>query len=452
MSALRSRAANSSDEVLTRRLERERKARKQAEALLEQKSRELFLSNVEIRESEERIRAILNTVASGIITISDEGMIESVNCAVEQLFGYFADEMINQHVKILFPSLYQEQGEDFIKTYLGSGQARVIGTGREILGQRKDGTTFPLDLAVTELHQTDRRVFIGVLRDLTYYNELQRQLVNAQKLESIGQLAAGIAHEINTPIQFVGDNVRFVSDSIRDLLNIIGRYRALLPECEPGDRTIASICKGNEIERQMDFPFLEEEMPKALEQSLEGVSRVAEIVKAMKEFAHPGGEDKQSIDVHEAIQSTVIVAKNEWKFVAEMVTEFDSSLPPVPCLPGEFNQVILNIIVNAAHAITDALGDDSGKKGTITITTRRDEDWAEIRIRDTGTGIPENARTKVFDPFYTTKEVGKGTGQGLAMAHSTIVDRHGGMLTFETEIGKGTVFIVRLPLGDEEAC
>ncbi len=438
-------------EVLTRRLEREKKARKQAETLLEQKSRELYLSNVEIRESEERTRAILNTVASGIITANDQGVIESVNHATEQVFGYQADEMVGQHLRMLMPASYDEHGDDFIKTYVGTGQARVIGTGHEVLGQRKDGSTFPLDLAVTELCLTDRVIRIGVLRDLTRYNELQRQLVQAQKLESIGQLAAGVAHEINTPIQFVGDNVRFVTDSIRDLLELIGGYQSFLRECEPGARTEDSISKAKEIEEGTDLPFLEEELPRALQQSLEGVDRVTEIVRAMKEFAHPGGEDKQPINVNEAIQSTITVSRSEWKYVAEIATAFDLTLPLVPCLPGEFNQVILNIIVNAAHAIGDVLQYQPGSKGTITITTQRDGGWAEIRVRDTGTGIPEDARAKIFDPFFTTKEVGKGTGQGLAIAHSTIADKHGGTLTFETESGKGTTFVIRLPLvGDSE--
>ena len=165
----------------------------------------------------------------------------------------------------------------------------------------------------------------------------------------------------------------------------------------------------------------------------------------MKEFSHPGSAEKAQADINKAIESTVTVARNEWKYVADVEMDFDPELPSVPCILGDFNQVILNMIVNAAHAIAGVIGDGSDGKGKIKISTRRDGDSADIRVSDTGTGIPKEAQSRVFDPFFTTKEVGKGTGQGLAIAHDVIVEKHGGSLTFETEEGKGTTFIVRLP-------
>ena len=195
-----------------------------------------------------------------------------------------------------------------------------------------------------------------------------------------------------------------------------------------------------------DIDYLLSEVPRAIRQALEGVERIAKIVQSMKEFAHPGPAEKQSVDLNRAIESTVTVAQNEWKYVAELETDFDTALTPVPCLLGEFNQVILNMIINAAHAIADVVGDGSRGKGQIRIATRLAGEWAEVRISDTGTGIPEGARAKVFDPFFTTKEVGKGTGQGLAISHTVVVERHGGQLTFETQEGVGTTFVVRLPL------
>jgi signal transduction histidine kinase len=189
-----------------------------------------------------------------------------------------------------------------------------------------------------------------------------------------------------------------------------------------------------------------EEVPRALHQSLEGVSRVAAIVLAMKEFSHPGLKEKTRIDINHAIQSTITVSRNEWKYVSEVETDLDESLPPVSCLPGEFNQVVLNIIINAAHAIADVVGKDSGSKGKISLQTRRDGDWVEIRIRDTGAGIPKEAQNRIFDPFFTTKQVGKGTGQGLAIARNVIVNKHAGLLNFESEPGKGTTFIIRIPI------
>jgi signal transduction histidine kinase len=149
--------------------------------------------------------------------------------------------------------------------------------------------------------------------------------------------------------------------------------------------------------------------------------------------------------LNHAIECTITVARNEWKYVADVETDFDQSLPPISCQPGEFNQVILNLIVNAAHAIAGVIGKGGPEKGKIKVQTRDCQGWAEIRIQDTGSGIPEKVQARVFDPFFTTKEIGKGTGQGLAIARSVVVDKHDGTIHFETAEGKGTTFIIRLP-------
>lgn len=180
------------------------------------------------------------------------------------------------------------------------------------------------------------------------------------------------------------------------------------------------------------------------------MEQVTRIVRAMKEFSHPGKGGKALTNINKAIENTITVSRNEWKYVSDVVTEFDPELPLVPCLPGEFNQVILNLIINAAHAVAEKVG-TSAEKGSITVSTLKQDTWAEIRISDTGPGIPEEIQSRVFDPFFTTKEVGKGTGQGLAIARSIIVDKHGGSLAFDTEPGAGTTFIIRMPLGDKEA-
>ena len=186
---------------------------------------------------------------------------------------------------------------------------------------------------------------------------------------------------------------------------------------------------------EADLTYLLGEVPQAIAQALEGVGRISKIVKAMKEFSHPGSEGKCAIDLNHAIETTIAVARNEWKYVADVQTCFAADLPPVPCLAGEFNQVILNLLMNAAQTI-----------GTITITTKCEEDWVEVQIQDTGAGIPEDVRARIFEPFFTTKEVGKGTGQGLALAHAVIVKKHDGKIWFESEVGKGTTFFLRLPL------
>jgi signal transduction histidine kinase len=275
---------------------------------------------------------------------------------------------------------------------------------------------------------------------------MELQLRQAQKLESIGQLAAGIAHEINTPTQYIGDNVRFLQDAFTDLREVNRGFLQLLEAARQGAVSDEVV---RELEDQMedaDMEYLAEEIPRAIAHTLEGVERVTKIVRAMKSFSHPGSEEKTPIDLNKAVESTVTVSRNEWKYHADLVTDLDPALPLVPCLPGELNQVILNLIINAAHAIADVVGDGSQGKGTLTVRTRHDGTWAEIRIEDTGGGIPEQVRERIFDPFFTTKPVGKGTGQGLAISRSVIVDQHGGTIYFDTELGRGTSFVVRLPL------
>jgi signal transduction histidine kinase len=275
---------------------------------------------------------------------------------------------------------------------------------------------------------------------------LNQRLAQAQKLESIGELAAGIAHEINTPIQYVGDNTRFVQDACGDLTTILLCCQTLIATIDSGN----NVDKATEALRtsmeDADVSYLIEEIPTAISQTLEGVDRVANIVRAMKEFAHPGASEMTLTDLSHSITNTVMVARNEWKYVADLETQFDANLDPVPCLPGELNQVLLNMIVNAAHAIGDTLGDSPKSKGKITVSTAKKSPFAEIRISDTGSGIsPENTE-RIFTPFFTTKAAGKGTGQGLAIAHSVIVEKHGGTISVESELGKGTTFLIRIPL------
>jgi signal transduction histidine kinase len=276
--------------------------------------------------------------------------------------------------------------------------------------------------------------------------EQTQQLLQAQKLESIGQLAAGIAHEINTPIQFVGDNTRFIQDEFKNISTLLTGCSKLIEALNTNSPTAEAAKEIEEISKQVDSEYLCDEIPKALQQSLDGIARVTRIVRAMKEFSHPGSTDKQVIDLNRTIESTIVVSTNEWKYVAEVQMDFDKSLPLVPCLPGEFNQVILNLLVNSAHALAEVKDRGVTGKGKITISTRQVGDWAEIRMHDTGSGIPKEIAHKIFDPFFTTKEVGKGTGQGLSIARSIIVKKHGGTMEFESEPGKGTTFILRLPI------
>lgn len=282
--------------------------------------------------------------------------------------------------------------------------------------------------------------------EISERERMQHELAHAKKLESIGHLAAGIAHEINTPAQYVGDNIRFLQEVFADVDNLLACFDQLLQATKQHAFVDEAINKVKMAANKADVEYLREEVPNAIGQSLDGIQRVASIVRAMKDFSHPGNQEKQPIDLNRSIDSTLTVSRNEWKYVADLITDYAPNLPLVPCFPGNFNQIILNLVVNATQAIADVVGDGSGKKGTITVRTRPVGDWAEIRIEDTGTGIPEDIREKVFDQFFTTKDVGKGTGQGLAMAHAIVVKKHGGTITFDTEVGQGTAFTIQLPI------
>jgi signal transduction histidine kinase len=292
--------------------------------------------------------------------------------------------------------------------------------------------------ALQAAHEKLERANQKIQRDIESMQKIEIELRQAQKLEAVGRLASGIAHEINTPTQFVTDSVRFLADGVGDLLKVIEAQNELLKKAP------ASVAAELEkIHADADLAYLGEGMPKAIERALEGLGRVAEIVRSMKRFAHPDQDLKTPADLNDAIRNTVTIARNEYKYVADLDLDL-SPIPPVMCHVGELNQVILNLLVNAAHAIADLVG-QSEARGKITVRTRRDGEHVVISVGDTGTGIPEGIQERIFEPFFTTKEVGRGTGQGLAIARS-VVDRHGGKLTFTTEMGKGSVFHVRLPI------
>ncbi|HEY6124550.1 MAG TPA: ATP-binding protein, partial [Steroidobacteraceae bacterium] len=288
------------------------------------------------------------------------------------------------------------------------------------------------------------KVLRGMMLDVTDQRRLETELAQAQKLESVGRLAAGVAHEINTPVQFVSDSVHFVREAMDDLSGIVDKYRELRTATENGTDVKAAAKAVEEAEDDADLDYILENAPVALDRARDGLGRVAAIVRSMKEFAHPDRKEMAQSDLNQAIASTLVIASNEYKYVAEVETRF-AELPLVNCYAGEINQVVLNLIVNAAHAIGDVVK-GTAAKGKITVTTRVLDASVEIAIGDTGKGIPVEVRGRIFDPFFTTKEVGKGTGQGLAIARTVVVDKHGGTLHFETEVGRGTTFFIRLPI------
>ncbi|MBL0213816.1 MAG: PAS domain S-box protein [Myxococcales bacterium] len=285
----------------------------------------------------------------------------------------------------------------------------------------------------------------GIILDVTRQRLLEDELRQAQKLESVGRLAAGVAHEINTPIQFVSDSVQFARDAIVDLVAITDKYRAASDGILDGTAgSSARATAAATAASDGDLAYIVEQIPKALDRALEGTSRVATIVRSMKSFAHRDRAAAERIDLNEAVLSTLTVARGEYKYIAEL--ELDCHpIPPVTCWIGEINQVVLNLVVNAAHAIKHKHG-DSGVLGVIKVSTRCEDDRVTISITDSGTGIPDAVREHLFEPFFTTKPVGEGSGQGLALARAIVVDKHHGSLTFDTALGEGSTFHLCIPV------
>lgn len=281
--------------------------------------------------------------------------------------------------------------------------------------------------------------------------ELELQLQLSQKLESIGRLAAGVAHEINTPTQFISDNTHFLTDAFAKIETVLAQYRALCMAAGIEGACTAAVAAVVEAEHEAELDYILSEIPHCLQQSIDGLARVAGIVGSLKEFAHPNLPELVPSDLNRAINISVVVSRHEWKYVADLATELDPSLPLVPCVVDEFNQVMLNLIVNSAHAIADALKGRGQSRGKITIRTKSEPQWAIIEVEDTGTGIPPDLIDRIFEPFFTTKAPGKGTGQGLAIARSVIVKHHGGTIDVRTTPGSGATFILRLPLAKAPA-
>jgi len=403
-----------------------------------------------LKESEERFKTISHAALDAIIMIDADGRIIFWNPAAERIFGYRADEVHGRPVHdLLVPERLRAQARAGFERFRKTGNGLAVGRLLELTAVRKDGNEMPIEIAVSGISKGEGWQAIAIIRDITARKQMEGQLAQAQKLEAIGSLAAGIAHEINTPTQYVSDNTSFLSDAFGDLEQLIAAHRRLCGAVSAGETALAEcVREAEEIARKIDVGYLLEEIPKSLQQSKEGLMRIAEIVRAMKEFSHPSSKEKRPVDLNQAIRTTVTVARNEWKYVADLSLDLEADLPPVPGLPGEINQTLLNIIVNAAHAIGEVAKGKSAGKGRISVSTRRLEDAAEIRIADTGGGIPEKIRHRIFDPFFTTKGIGKGTGQGLAIARTVVVKHHGGALEFETEEGRGTTFVIRFPLKD----
>jgi PAS domain S-box-containing protein len=397
-----------------------------------------------------------------------EPIIVYCNKVVADEHGFRREELIGKGISTLAPWANRE-------TAHGSEIDAALRTGQTFHHEsevaRRDGGTFWLGLSIRPIFDDAGRLThsVSIGADITAKRdgilkkqELQNKLVEemqerarvvielqlAQKLESVGRLAAGIAHEINTPIQYVGDGVYFLRSAYEDFNHLLDGWRNAVDALGDHPAHSALRLEVSELTAKYDLEFLRAEIPRAFDRTADGVERVTNIVKAMKEFAHPDTNEQSPADLNHAIDTTLLVASNEYKYSAKVHTEF-AELPEVVCNVGELNQVFLNLIVNAAHAIHDA-GKDTDS-GEIKISTEVAGDSVVIRFSDNGCGVPPENLPKLYDPFFTTKEVGRGTGQGLAISHSIIVDKHGGTIGVISKVGTGTEFTLRLPIGGRPA-
>jgi PAS domain S-box-containing protein len=381
------------------------------------------------------LRTMIDLIPAFIYAKDVDSRFIAMNAALARNMGTTSEQAIGK-------TDFDFHTPDLANKFFSDEQA-LIKSGAAIIDLEEPGfdqvTGLPRTVCTSKVPLRDENGkvigIIGVGFDITERKLAEQRLAQGEHLESIGRLAAGVAHEINTPIQYLNDSVSFIREAMQELLAHNAKLAALLPAA------------AKEAAQDENIEDLKMDLPPALDRVVDGLGRIAEIVRSMKEFSHVDQREMSRVDLNRAIKSTLVIARSEYKYVADVETEF-ADLPQVVCHGGQINQVVLNLVVNAAHAIADKVKGTSNK-GLITVKTSVDNGFALVSIADTGGGIPEAIRKRIFEPFFTTKEVGKGTGQGLSIAHN-VVKAHGGALDFDTEMGKGTTFYVRLPLAAEE--
>ncbi len=413
------------------------------------------LAQQAMMEQKQFLTDMTNSMSDACVVLDGQGRVTYANSECVRLLGWTESDLQGSlFVARIYPekaSLSAKAARKAIAQTLEDGLVRK--DFEDCILDRR-GNKREVSFSVSPLVGNDRPNGVVVMfRDIAQRKlaeaeraRLERELNQSHKMEAVGQLAGGIAHEINTPIQYVGDNLRFFKQAFNDIVKLLACYKDLHRQAAEIDMLKPQVEWVGAAADDADIDYLEDELPKAIEQSIAGAEQVAGIVQAMKEFAHPGSVNKELTDMNRLVSNAATVCKNEWKYVAILELDLDEHLPPVTCMASEISQVMLNLIVNAAYAI-ESRGEE--EKGRITISTRQSADQVEIRVSDTGTGIPKTVQPYVFNPFFTTKDVGRGSGQGLAIVRDIVASKHQGEIFFETEVGKGTTFVVRLPLNTD---
>jgi PAS domain S-box-containing protein len=389
----------------------------------------------------ERLEAVLDCAPAVVVAVDRNGAIQFVNKApADQSKDDLVGTSWMQHV----PLAEQPKMSAALQIVLAGGAPHAF----DVSVPSADGRVACYANYMGPMHSANSITgAVLVSQDVTELRHAEVELFESKRLVSIGTLAAGVAHEINTPLQYIGDNIEFLRDTTRDLLDLLAPVRALRLALERetlSSESREALAATSAAEQRADVDYVSEHVPKALERCLDGLQRVTTIVRSLKEFSHPAQDEMVAVDLNRAVLATLTVARGEYKYIAELETDL-GDIPNVVCHVNQINQVVLNILINATHALADRHR-GTENKGVIRVKTRSEGDTVVIAIRDTAGGIPESIQPRIFDPFFTTKEVGRGTGQGLAIAWATVKNVHGGELTFESVVGQGTEFFIRLPI------
>ena len=401
-----------------------------------------------LETEKEELNVTLRNIRDGVISTNASDEIILINQAVLEITGWSKIELIGRNIVEFFETLNADYtalaGKSELSTIFGMNENNQSVTSEAMEIVSKDGSKKMIYCSSAQINDLDSvlKGNVYVFKDITEQVKIESQLHLSQKMQAVGQLAAGIAHEINTPMQYLMDNNLFLKDSftsLREYINLI-------------DKSISENVNPEFIlnkKAEIDLDFLLEEIPIAISQTESGIDRVSKIVMAMKDFSHPGQKEKVMADINHGIEVTATLSKNEWKYYAELELNLDKNIPMVFCNIDEINQVILNLIVNGAHAIHEKMDKTkNNEKGKIKISTTLEIESVSIEVSDTGVGIPADIKERIFDPFFTTKEVGKGTGQGLAITHNIIIRNHNGSICVESVIGVGTTFRIKIPVKD----
>lgn len=406
------------------------------------------VTQIKLAESEQkRLTTAIDQAAEAIVITDLKGNITYVNPSFETITGYHRDEVLGKNPSILKSG---EHDGEFYKNLWGTITKGEVWAGR-FVNLRKNGQRYTQEATIGPVRDEQGKAisYVCVARDISEQLIFEAQLRQAQKLESIGELAAGIAHEINTPTQYVISNSQFLEEAFGTLMKMLNGSRSLIKAVQEGKDHDELVRMADTILDEKELGFLEEDLPSAFKESEHGLKRISEIVQSIKQLAYPGEVRKGLHSLNEIVRNAITVSTNEWKYVADIDQNLSEDLPEIYCLKGEVGQVVLNLIVNGAHAIESRIAGSTEYKGKLTLSTSYNDDQVILTVADNGSGMSDVVVERAFDPFFTTKEVGKGTGQGLAIAHNVVVNMHCGEISIETEEGVGSTFIIKLPIQDE---